>query len=323
LSPTGTGKTILQVSICEMMKGKKILILSHTTSIINQTIKLLPGSQKIGDGVKFDGFNSNIVVSTIQSFFKIDPDEYMDYFDAFIVDEVHHVSGFDTQYAKVLKNLLSPIRLGFTATMPVKSKSLMCINGLIGGVVGQLTINEAAKLDILAKPKIKIKKLNDQKYLRNMNYKDVINNGIIHNDHRNNTILEICESHKEETVLIFVSFIEHGLLLSKLIGFPFVQGSTSSNEREDLKDKLNKKQIKGLIASTIWKEGVNIPSLNVLILACGGKSEVALLQYIGRGLRKTDDKSDVIIYDFFDPSNWHFVNHFGERISLYCENEWL
>ena len=70
-------------------------------------------------------------------------------------------------------------------------------------------------------------------------------------------------------------------------------------------------------------EIINIPSLNCVIIAYGGKDSKRTLQTIGRGLRKTDEKDIVTIIDFFDPSHPSLINHFGHRISLYCEEGWL
>ena len=74
---------------------------------------------------------------------------------------------------------------------------------------------------------------------------------------------------------------------------------------------------------TIWKEGSNIPELDVVINASGGKSEMATIQIIGRGRRKTKTKSALIVYDFFDPSSRFLIEHFGFRVSLYTEMGWL
>lgn len=68
---------------------------------------------------------------------------------------------------------------------------------------------------------------------------------------------------------------------------------------------------------------INIPGLDAVINAAGGKSEVAVLQMIGRGLRRTKNKDTVLIYDFFDNSMSWFVEHFGNRFSMYCESGWV
>jgi len=58
--------------------------------------------------------------------------------------------------------------------------------------------------------------------------------------------------------------------------------------------------------------------------ASGGKSEILTLQSLGRGLRTVPGvKDDVVLVDFFDPSNRYLVDHFGHRVSLYFEEGWL
>ena len=78
-----------------------------------------------------------------------------------------------------------------------------------------------------------------------------------------------------------------------------------------------------MIATTIFKEGINIPELNVLVNATMGKSDIATMQVIGRGLRKTATKTEIIVYDLFDPSHPFLVASFGERVCLYSDLGWI
>jgi len=85
---------------------------------------------------------------------------------------------------------------------------------------------------------------------------------------------------------------------------------------------LNEKR-KCIICTSVWKEGLNFPELNVVINAAGGKSEIMTLQALGRGLRVTEKKKFLIFYDIFDPSSRFTVEHFGERLCLYMDNNWI
>ncbi|MBU0959833.1 MAG: hypothetical protein KKB31_07840 [Nanoarchaeota archaeon] len=105
--------------------------------------------------------------------------------------------------------------------------------------------------------------------------------------------------------------------------FRFIQGKTTSDERNLVKEALKSKKTSCVIATTIWCEGIDIPSLDCVINAAGGKSEIRTLQVIGRGLRKTDTKDTVIIVDIFDPHSHHLIRHFGERLDLYFKNNWI
>jgi superfamily II DNA or RNA helicase len=46
--------------------------------------------------------------------------------------------------------------------------------------------------------------------------------------------------------------------------------------------------------------GLNIPNLNNLICACQVKTEIEVIQFVGRGLRINDQKDSVKIYDIGD-----------------------
>ena len=128
-------------------------------------------------------------------------------------------------------------------------------------------------------------------------YQDVYSFGIVNNQLRNRQIAEIVkEFYKQNKItLIFVTHIEHGNLIAEeiknLFGYkvPFIQGSMSMEDREDIKAGLISKKVKICLATTSWREGVDIPNLSAVVLTGGGKSEIQVLQGIGRGLRRTKD----------------------------------
>jgi superfamily II DNA or RNA helicase len=208
----------------------------------------------------------------------------------------------------------------------------MALEGLVGPVVGEQTISEATDLGILAEPHIKLLKSPYDSYTRSLSrYPEVYEDGIINNEKRNRIIVDTILMHKVigEISLVFVNRIEHGENLVELfhqvghIYVPFVRGEMKPTERKNIKQTLIEGKRKVVIATTAWKEGINIPSLNVIFNGGGGKDELGVLQEIGRGLRRTDKKDKVTIYDFFDPSHFYLISHFGQRVTLYMENGWL
>ena len=337
VAPTGTGKTILQLGIRSAFPNHPALLLAHTIDIVQQTVDEcekfgFDRVQQIGGGVKYEGEFGHTVVSTIHSFNKIPVEDWLYRFPILIVDEAHHVGKFEGIWANVLNTIQSSVRIGFTATLPTQEEAEMALEGLLGPVLGEQTINEASELGILAEPKIKLLKSSYSPRIREISrYQEVYESGIIHNDDRNRMIVEtILERVKEgEISLIFVNRLEHGenlVALFKSMGkiyVPFVRGEMKPTERKNIKETLISGKRKAVIATTAWKEGINIPSLNVVFNAGGGKDELPVLQTVGRGLRRTDEKDKVTIYDVFDPSHPYLISHFGQRITLYMENGWL
>ena len=73
-----------------------------------------------------------------------------------------------------------------------------------------------------------------------------------------------------------------------------------------------------------FSTGINIKRLHNIVFASPSKSRIRNLQSIGRGLRKTDDKENVILYDIADDLSWkknlnYTLNHFSERINIYSK----
>lgn len=347
-SATGTGKTIMQIALCDSFYDANILILAHTKDIVIQTRKKLEelyneDVQQIGGGkkYKYNGMKKEIIVSTIQSFAKIPSGDYADYFDVVMVDECHHVSDFpydydrkkgkkESLYTSVLGNIQAPIRLGFTATPPDKPSQIFACEGLLGPIIGEFTLEQATNMGVLAKPIVKIIKLPKISEIRKLKtYDEIYKEGIVRNYQRNQNILDQAERIVEngETCLIFVTQLEHGERLFNLSKtrtylkdcIEYVRGATDGESREKTKEAFKNKNIKCVIATAVWTEGVDIPSLDAIIMASSEKSAKTTIQKIGRGLRIAEGKEKVIIYDFFDPSHNMLINHFGHRFSLYCD----
>ena len=341
-APTGTGKTIVIAGLVSCFSSENILILIHTTDLINQTIEELNGfglhcTEYSGKKKQI----SRITVATIQSFKNV-VKEYADYYDVVVVDETHHASSLTGSYAKVLSQLTAPVKLGTTATLPYKEEAKWSLESLIGPVISEYKIAEAQVDRILAKPEIVVYKtprvdsrildsstgINNRKdgteptkYVRHYH------NGVVWNTSRNFLIAEIAKKYIKEkkTVLISVVNVVHGRNISKLIkGCVFVHGATSKEDREEIKEKFIKKEIKCVVATVVWQEGLNIPSLDVCVLAGSGKSDIKVVQGIGRGLRKTKGKDKVIIIDFDDSDiSKYLKNHYEMRNKIYKKMNWI
>lgn len=329
VSPTGTGKTTLALGIASYFPHYKILYVVHTKSLASQTTKefLEYGFDvtTVMEGSKDQ--SGNIVVATRQSLIKMNLKKY----NIIMVDEVHHISDEDDSYGIIIKNANCEMSFGFTATFKeTKKQNQLAIEGLLGRVVGELTMEEAQEMQILAKPSIKIVKVPKQ-FLESRNYSDVYDEAVVYSRTRNRIICRMIKEYIQDNkkILIFVTKVEHGKEIEEMlkwlygIKIPFIYGATPSEIREVTKHKLIEGRINAAIATVVWKEGINIPSLNIIINASGGKDDLPIMQLIGRGLRLTTGKTKMTLVDFFDESSVYLIKHFGNRISLYCEKGWI
>jgi len=106
--------------------------------------------------------------------------------------------------------------------------------------------------------------------------------------------------------------------LSKWLKF----GSTNKSRRIKVKKQLLDKEIYIVICTRVWKEGINIPTLDHVILASGMKDEKQVIQALGRGLRVTEKKTRVKLTDFLDP--YRFLSeHSIARLHIYRRNKWM
>jgi superfamily II DNA or RNA helicase len=144
---------------------------------------------------------------------------------------------------------------------------------------------------------------------------------------RNNDILDYCTQYSEQglKILICVNKPAHGILLSNLLNdndirSKFVYGAHSVEERTQALKDISAGKLDVLIASTIFNEGVDTPDFRIVINAAGGKDHKALLQKVGRGLRKKEGDNTVIIHDFVDSQNVYTLEHSIARVEEY-ENQ--
>ena len=356
-APTGSGKTVLIAAIISAFPEAKILFLCHTLSLLKQTQEEFNnyniGPSSIIGGSKKD-MDGRIVISTVQSFSK--PallDNFHDKFDIVFADECHHVSTIFGLFAKVLTKLTAPRRYGFTATLPTNKEGQLALEGLIGPTIADFTIEDAIEKEILAIPHIELisvptceaikdmrryadTKMKDDygKFILDENGNNIIESGIyttaiVEYRRRNRLIIETAleKNKKGESVLIYIINIDHGerlMQIAKLMGMNpiFIRGSSDSELREETRKALNEKRELMCIATVAWSEGVNIRNLDCILLAGGGKSITALIQKIGRGLRRTETKTKATIIDCLD-SGKYISEHCIERLKVYTEKGWL
>ncbi len=356
-APTGSGKTVLISAIISAFPTAKILFLCHTLSLLKQTQEEfnnygLGPSSIVGGGHK--DCSGRIIISTVQSFSKaglLEP--WHDKFDIVFVDESHHVSTVSGLYSTVLSKLTATRRYGMTATLPTSKEGLLAMEGLIGPVIADFTIEEAIDQEILAVPKVELISVPTNDLIRDMRQysdrkikddcgkfvldrngdpvveKGIYNLGICEYRRRNRLIIETAleKNKKGESVLIYVILISHGEQLMEIaerMGVTpiFIRGSSDSELREETRQALNEKRELMCICTISWQEGINIKSLDTIILAGGGKSEIALIQKIGRGLRRTNTKTKATIVDFLD-SGRYLSEHCVSRLKIYAEKGWL
>lgn len=245
--------------------------------------------------------------------------EYLETIDFVILEEAHEVSSssfFDVMNA--CKN--AHYRLSLTATPFMKSD--IEANLRLMAVSGQVAIKVTEKMlidrGILAKP---IFKFYEDRLPMNVrletSWTNAYKRGIMENEIRNSAIVYEAERAAKHglPVMILVQRKDHGRILNEMLSekgveASFIFGEHKADERKFVLNLLRVGKIDSLIGSTILDVGVDVPAVGMIILAGGGKAEVALRQRIGRGLReKKYGPNQAFIVDFSDRGNKHLEGH--------------
>ena len=342
VSPTGSGKSLIIYVLAKYWlqrltngyqypKRGRVLVIVPTTSLVEQMHNDFVEYGQNPDGMhriysgKDKKFDKAICISTWQSIYKL-PKGWFDQFGMVIGDECH---GFKS---KSLMNIMNKateaeFRYGTTGTLDGTQTHELVLQGLFGKIHRVTTTktlqdtNQLAKLDI---NRIELKHETKEKFA---SYQDEID-WIVRNDRRNRFIRNLALDAKGNTLVLFQFVEKHGKPLYDLITDKadenrkvfFVSGQTDTEDREAIRGIVEKQRDAIIVASLgTFSTGINIRNLHNIVFASPSKSQIRVLQSIGRGLRKSEDGSMTKLYDIIDNiTGKNFaVLHGEERLRIY------
>lgn len=249
-----------------------------------------------------------------------------------ILEEAHEASG--DSYFQIMRHCKNAhYRLALTATPFMKDdeEANMRLMASSGPIAIKVTEKMLIDRGILAKPFFKIVRLaqRPKSLLRQTGWQSAYRLGITANEERNQIACQqvlLAKRHGLSS-MILVQHTAHGdtlveMLQAQGVRVAFIRGENDQDERKRYLGKLGRGEIDVLIGTTILDVGVDVPSVGMIVLAGGGKAEVALRQRIGRGLRaKKHGPNVAFIVDFDDPFNSHTYNHAQQREAIIRETE--
>jgi superfamily II DNA or RNA helicase len=336
LSPTSSGKSLTIYLLFRYFDMKTLLIVP-TIALVNQMYNdfkdygydveknihcITAGEEKITD--------KKLVISTWQS---------LQYEEIFFFQPYRIVFGDECHGAKanVLKRIMNMmtstlVRIGFTGTLHNVELYDNQIEGLFGPVVSYISTKQMIERGFSTPLTIKsiILEHDDSPwkddFLITPAYQ-IEKDWILNNQKRNKFIANLSLNLKGNTFVMFNN-ISHGkaiynLILEKSkIPVYFIDGSTSGNEREILRNTIQGCKNSISVVSKVFTTGVNIPAINNIIFAYPSKSRIQTLQSIGRGLRLSNDKFKIVVFDLVDDllingvENYS-LRHYEERKKMY------
>jgi len=349
LSPTASGKSlIIYLAIryyLDVFDGNVLLIVP-TTSLVEQMYSDFgdysrkdkwsheENCHRIYSGREKIGVSQRIIISTWQSIYKL-PASWFNSFGMVIGDEAHNFK------AKSLTSILekcteAKYRIGTTGTLDGTQTHQLVLEGLFGPVYQVTTTKELMDNDDLSQLDINIlilkykeeycKQIVKEKYQQELDF-------IVRYEPRNTFISNLALDQKGNTLILFNYVDKHGKPLHTLLQgkMPkdrklfYVSGETDVDTRESVREITEKEKDAIIVASIgTFSTGINIRNLHNIIFASPSKSQIRVLQSIGRGLRKSEDGQDTKIYDIADDLHWknqknYTLQHAAERIKIYSK----
>jgi len=344
LSPTGSGKSfiiyiLMKYYMSILNEDKRVLVIVPTTSLVEQMYKDFKDyGMNVENAVHriYSGHdkktNKRVIISTWQSIYKL-PKKWFEQFGMILGDECH---GFKSKSLSSIMNkaVEADYRFGTTGTLDGTVTHKLVLEGLFGPVYKVTTTKELQDNDTLAPLSITVLSLDYSEKTRQEQKETTYQQEVdflVTNDKRNNFIKNLALKQKGNTLVLFQFVEKHGKVLHDLISDQaednrkvfYVSGETDTTDREAIRRIVESQKDSITVASLgTFSTGINIRNLHNIIFASPSKSQIKVLQSIGRGLRKSDDGSVTQLFDIADDLRWkskknYTLLHAAERIKIY------
>lgn len=306
--PTGTGKTLLFVSIIkdllEQQDKPKILILAHRHELIEQIFDQLSEYEIISTKIVAGSIDLKLIPVQIASVPTLSRDKRLESwkdfgFNYIIVDEAHHVKA--NTYKRIIRQFSSSKLLGLTATPYRLSDEGFTdtFEELIESESVKAFIDQGflCEYDYYSIPSKELQRqiqsieigsnldFTDRGMFRIMNRKTVLSSTV-------NTYLKYVNGKKG--IVYTVNKDHNSHLCNKFKEFNIRAEAIDSNTEREVRDKIVKKfrdgEIDVLCNVNIFSEGFDCPDVDFIMLARPTRSLGLFLQQVGRGLRPGKDK---------------------------------
>ena len=351
LSPTASGKSlIIYMAIRHhlMHKSGQILIIVPTTSLVEQLyydfddysqfdqFSVQENCHRIYSGKERYNIDKRVVITTWQSIYKLGIEWFREY-TMVIGDEAHNFK------AKSLTSILekcvnAEYRIGTTGTLDGTQTHQLVLEGLFGPVYKVTTTKKLIQQKSLAELEIFVLLLKYKddicKMVAKSKYQEEVD-FIVKYGPRNNFISNLAVDQKGNTLILFQFVEKHGKPLHDILKTKvddkrklfYVSGETDVNTREKIREITEKESNAIIVASMgTFSTGINIRNLHNIIFASPSKSQIRVLQSIGRGLRLSDDGINTKVFDIADDLHWkskknYTLTHAAERIKIYSKEK--
>lgn len=320
VAATGTGKTLLAAFDYKRLRdangGKlNLLFVAHREQILRQSKDAFAAVLKdSGFGEMLVGGSKptswNHVFASVQSLASKGISEIpLDQFDMVVIDEFHHADA--PTYRRIIEHFQPVELLGLTATPERSDGKRVQDEFFEGRVAAELRLWEALDLQLLTP--FNYFGIGDETDFSNLNWnrggydQSQLSKLVTGNDARDRLVLKEIQRKISNIgsmrALVFCVSVEHARHVRELfqragINSELVLGETKETDRQQTIQRLKSGVIQTIVTVDVFNEGVDIPAIDTLIMLRPTESPVVFLQQLGRGLRLSEGKDIVTVFDF-------------------------
>ena len=325
--PTGGGKTEVMAALVATLPGTWLVVVPQI-DLLTQTaerFKLRTGEDcgQLGDG-KAD--IRRVTVATFQTLHKRaikqrnrEVCSLLATVTGVIFDEVHQAPA-GSAYAVMLRTSAAYWRFGFSATPADRGdKRNLFVTALFGRVIHVTTSAELRARGLLAEASVRMFELEQGSGAPT--WQGVYGECVTRSKRRNALLVSLARL-ASKPALLFVQHVTHGKALVPLLqraglNVELAWGDLKSGERKACLDRLVAGQLDLVVCSSVFQQGIDVPSLVGIIVGGGGASVIQTLQRIGRGTRTTTTKRAFEVWDVLDGGHRWLAKHAADRQSAY------
>lgn len=327
---TGGGKSLVMAMLIAR-NAVRTLVMVNTVDLMYQTRDFLrdylrtSSGDPIDLGIIGDGQKriAPVTVAIVNSAYQCAEELSTAGFSQLLVDEGHHAA--TKTYFAVIQKIAPYWSYCLTGTAFRNSPSeQVALKASFNDVIYKVTTPELQALKILAPLKLELLD-NNTEHDPTFLWPQLVKSGIVSCPERNvmlaRRITELAE--EGNTVLVMVDQVAHGQNLCaamRMYGFhDFLQvyadqSITPKSVRRTALDKIRNREVSVLVG-TIYSEGVNIPTLNVVVNAAAMKSPLAVFQRTGRAVRMGEGKDFGLVLDVWDSGHRILEDHSRKRLN--------
>ena len=328
---TGLGKTFLSAFAAKQLGATRILFLVHRKEILLQASSSF---RQIFHHHTFGWCIDNRLEQagdiTFGSVQKLSRDEHLSqferhFFDLIIIDEVHHAAA--SSYQKIIHHFAPQFLLGLTAT-PNRSDHLDILPLFDDHIIYQADLWAGIEQKRLVPFQYigRLDSVNYQAFVQNDGSLDIESmEKELQNQERMALVWKYCQEYKGTRTVFFCSNIAHAdfcaaYLRNKGLKIVSVHSGSSSGPRISSIEHLRKSRLDAIAAVDLFNEGIDIPEIDRIVMLRPTSSSVLFLQQLGRGLRISSNKDQLVVIDIIG-NHRSFASRINAILSLSSQND--